>query len=102
MNVRDQPDGGGDIVVQALATVGDDLPIPNLVVRRERRFPNAYIEAAHLGNHFPDLAHLVPKKPPIWKGEPYNLACFEALVLAHEAGLLGPSILPESDDRNVS
>lgn len=102
--VTENPDaarkkGGLQIpILQVLASVGDDLPIPNLVVQRKRRFPNAYVEAAHLGNQFPDLAHLVPKKPPIWKGEPYNLACFEALVLAHEGGFLRSGILPEVRD----
>lgn len=77
-------------ILKALASVGEDSGLINLVVRRKRRFQNAYIEAAHFGEQFPDLAHLVPRKPAIWQREPYNLAYFEALALAHEAGLLKP------------
>lgn len=85
-------------ILKALASVGEDLGIQNLVVRRTRRFANAYVEAKHLGEQFPDLAHLVPKKPQIWQSEPYNLACFEALALVREAGLLKPESLPESEE----
>lgn len=77
-------------ILKTFAAVGQDLPILNLVVRRHRRFQNAYEEAADLAAQFPDLALMVPKKPPIWGNEPYNLVLFEALVLMREAGLLRP------------
>jgi hypothetical protein len=89
-------------ILKAMASVGEDSALLNLVVRRTKRFRNAYIEAAHLGEQFPDLAHLVPKKPAIWQREPYNLACFEALALVREAGLLKPDNSPESDGENGS
>ena len=89
-------------ILKTLASVGEDSGLRNLVVRRERRFRNAYIEAAHFGQKFPDLTHLVPKKPAIWQGEPYNLAFFEALALARDAGFLKLVNSPESDEENGS
>ncbi len=95
--ITENPDSAGQKrgaqikILKTLISVGEDQPILNMAVRRERRFKNAYLEAEDLGHQFPDLRHLVPKKPPIWKSEPYNLACFEALALARDAGVLeGP------------
>ena len=89
-------------ILKAFTAVGEDLGILNLVVQRKKRFRNAYVEASHLGEQFPDLAHLVPKKPRIWESEPYNLACFEALALAREAGLLKQDSSNDPDDTNSS
>jgi hypothetical protein len=92
--VTENPDSAGQKrgeqikILKTLACVAEDQPILNMVVRRQKRFRNAYLEAEDLGRQFPDLVHLVPKKPPIWKSEPYNLAWFEALALARDAGLL--------------
>jgi len=92
--VSENPDadsrkGGRQLsILRAFVEVGDDLAILNLVVQRQRRFPNFYLEAADLACRFPDLAHEVPRKPPIWKKEPYRLVIFEALALARDAGLV--------------
>lgn len=75
-------------ILKTLITVAEDQPILNVAVRRKKKFKNVYLEAADFGRRFPVISHLVPKKPPIWKGEPYNLACFEALALARDAGIL--------------
>jgi hypothetical protein len=75
-------------ILKILFTVAEDQPIPNIAVCREKRFRNAYLDAEEFGRQFPDISHLVPKKPPIWKGEPYQLACFEALAMARDAGIL--------------
>ncbi|MCK0103222.1 hypothetical protein [Pseudohalocynthiibacter sp. F2068] len=94
--VTENPDSAGQKrgaqlrILKTLGTVAEDQPILNMMVRRQKHFKNAYLEAEDLGQQFPDIKHLVPKKPPIWKSEPYNLACFEALALARDAGLLEP------------
>jgi LmbE family N-acetylglucosaminyl deacetylase len=94
--VTENPDAAGRKhgqqveILQTFLALGQELPLINLVVRRHRRFRNAYEEAADLASQFPDLALMVPKKPPIWGNEPYNLVLFEALVLMREAGLLKP------------
>jgi hypothetical protein len=77
-------------ILKTLASVAEDQPIVNIVACRKKRFKNAYLEAEDLGQHFPDIRHLVPKKPQIWKPEPYYLACFEALALVRAAGFLDP------------
>jgi len=83
-------------ILKTLFTVAEDQPVPNIAVCRAKRFRNAYLDAEEFGRQFPDISHLVPKKPPIWKGEPYHLACFEALALARDAGVLeSPPIDPE-------
>ena len=76
-------------ILQALASVGEDLPIRNRLVQRKQLFANAYIEAKHLAKQFPELKGYLPKKPKIWQSEPYRLVIFEALALAREAELLG-------------
>jgi len=94
--VSENPDAAGRKhglqieILKTLAEIGQDLPLLNLVVRRHRRFHNAYEEAQDLGAQFPELSMMVPQKPPIWGNEPYNLVLFEALVLVREAGLLRP------------
>ncbi|MEW9920372.1 hypothetical protein AB2B41_12220 [Marimonas sp. MJW-29] len=75
-------------ILKRFDAIGQELPIINLLVRRRQSFRNAYEEAADLARQFPDLAMMVPAKPPIWGNEPYNLILFEALVLMREAGLL--------------
>lgn len=102
--VSENPDAAGDKygeqipILQGFAEAGQDLPIVNLVVRRERPFDNVYEEAAHLAQQFPDLKDMVPKKPPIWMNEPYRLVFFEALALVRDAGLLNP--FPRSEKEN--
>lgn len=83
--------GGVQIpILRAFVEVGQDEPIVNLVVRRERPHRNVYEEANRLAEEFPDLEGMVPKKPPIWGKEPYNLVFFEALALVRDAGFLRP------------
>lgn len=95
--VTENPDAAGRksgmqiSILKAFIEVGEELPMPSLVVRRVRQFDNAYLEAAHFTVQFPDLAPLKPEKPPIWGKEPYSLVCFEALALARDAGLLQPT-----------
>lgn len=92
--VTENPDAPGRKRGQQLAilkrfdVIGQELPIVSLLVRRQQSFRNAYEEAADLARQYPDLAAMVPNKPPIWGNEPYNLILFEALVLAREGGLL--------------
>lgn len=92
--ITENPDSAGQKrgaqirILKTLVSVAEDQPLRNMVVRRQKPFRNAYLEAEELGHQFPDLQHLVPKKPPIWKSEPYNMACFEALALARDAGVL--------------
>jgi len=76
-------------ILRAFADVGQEATALNLVIRRERKFENAYEEAAQFAAQFPDLAPLIPAKPPIWGNEPYGLIYFEALALVRDAGLLG-------------
>lgn len=75
-------------ILKRFDVIGQDLPIVNLLVRRQQSFRNAYEEAADLARQFPDLEMMVPNKPPIWGNEPYNLVLFEALALIREAGFL--------------
>ena len=75
--------------LRAFLSVVEELPLRHLVVTRQRRFGNIYLEAEDLARQFPQLAPEVPKKPPIWKHEPYRLVIFEALALVRDAGLLG-------------
>ena len=75
-------------VLKAFQAVGEDLPVLNLVVQRERKFANVYEEAAAFGEQFPDLAGLVPRQAKTWESEGHNVVCFEALALARDAGVL--------------
>ena len=97
-----QKSGAQIEILKALASVAEDHPVLNIIACRKKRFKNAYLEAEDLGQQFPDIQHLVPKKPQIWKPEPYFLACFEALALVREAGLLksDASSDPEEEDRS--
>ena len=76
-------------ILKAFQAVGEDMPVRNLVVSRERKFANVYEEARAFGEQFPDLAGLVPKHAKPWESEGHNVVCFEALALARDAGLLG-------------
>ncbi len=95
--VSENPDAPGKksgvqlAILKAFCAIGEDEPIINLVVRRERPCRNVYEEARQLAEAFPELLGIVPQKPPIWKKEPYNLVFFEALALVRDAGLLQPS-----------
>lgn len=75
-------------ILKRFNSIGQELSIASLVVRRRQSHRNAYEEASELAGQFPDLSAMVPEKPPIWGSEPYNLILFEALVLVREAGLL--------------
>lgn len=75
-------------ILAAFCAMGEEMPLLNLVVRRERRFANFYLEIADLARRFPELAHIAPEKPPIWKKEPYWVISFEALALTQDAGVL--------------
>ena len=83
-------------ILMAFAEVGDEEPVISLQVSRQRPFQNVYEEARHLAEQFPDLAEIVPEKPPIWGKEPYNLVFFEALALVRDGGLL--EIVEITDD----
>jgi hypothetical protein len=75
-------------ILKAFQAVGEELSLLNLVVRRQRNFQNFYLEIEDLVRRFPELKSTAPKKPPIWKSEPYRLVCYEALALTQDAGLL--------------
>ncbi|MFZ7093733.1 hypothetical protein [Primorskyibacter sp. 2E233] len=92
--VTENPDSAGRKlgrqlrILRAFQAAGQEQDILNLVIRRERKFDNAYDEAADFAETFPDIAPLLPMKPPIWGKEPYGLIYFEALALIRDAGLL--------------
>ncbi len=77
-------------ILKAFLAVGDDLPLRNLVVQRRRRHRNIYLEAASAAVRFPELAAVLPEKPPIWRKEPYRLVISEALILLQDAQLVEP------------
>lgn len=75
-------------ILRVFASLGEDLPLLNIVIARRHRYANIYAEAEAVGLQFPELATKVPKKPPIWESEPYRLVYFEALALLFDAGLI--------------
>ncbi len=92
--VTENPDSAGRKrgrqlrILRAFADVGQDAALINVVIRRQRVFDNIYDEARDFADQFPDLAPLIPVRPPIWEKEPYRLIYFEALALIRDAGLL--------------
>ena len=81
-------------ILRAYRDVGQGENLVNMAIRRQRSFANVYDEAAHFAGQFPDLAPLLPPRPPIWCKEPHSLIFFEALALIRDAGLLTPPVTP--------
>ena len=75
-------------ILRAFVRVGKSLAIEHRAVRRRHARTNLYLDAKAVAERIPELARLVPKKPPIWVTEPYRLVCFEAVVLVEDSGLL--------------
>ena len=92
--ITETPDAAGHkrgrqiAILRALLEAADDLSPINFSLRRSQPYNNAYEQARELARLCPEIARALPVKPPIWKSEHRNLAIFEALALARDAGLL--------------
>ena len=69
-------------LIEEIAAVAVEYDLHSVEVFRASEFANKYEEAAALGEHFPELAAWVPKKPKIWENEPRNTVYSDALALA--------------------
>lgn len=74
-------------LIKAIDTIGLEHGIEQRLIIRHCPYANVYEEAAILVKYFPDLADILPQKPPIWGKEPYSLIFFEALVIVRESGV---------------
>ena len=69
-------------LMEAVTGAVRDSSCINVTVTKERSHRDKYAEARALVRRFPELRPYLPKKPPIWCGEPRRMILFEALSLA--------------------
>ena len=81
-------------IIRAMETVGEHAYVLDIAMPHRHLFPSKYEEAAALGERFPIIAHLVPRKRTLLDNEPRETVIFEALSLA--AAVLDGLALPDS------
>lgn len=77
----------GDHAKVLLETIGDVFDKAeglNVRLPRVQVYQDKYEEAKILAEQYPKIAALLPKKPPIWKAEPFEVSYFEALSLVEQ------------------
>lgn len=67
--------------IRALFDKADGLCI---TLSRVQSYQNKYEEAKALAARYPEIAHLLPQRPPIWRPEPRNMSYFEALSFVEQ------------------
>ncbi len=68
-------------ILETIGELFDRAEGLNVRLSRLQLYQTKYHEAKALAGKFPALAHLCPRKPPLWMPEPRTTSYFEALSL---------------------
>lgn len=71
-------------ILSAIAAVFEAAKGLDIQLSRLQVYQDKYDEARTLAKRYPQIAPLLPPKPPIWRSEPRNMGYYEALALAEQ------------------
>lgn len=71
-------------ILRVFSSVAEDAGKRSVLVVRQKKHKNLYVEAEALGALYPGMKNEVPKQPPIWMPEPRKTVLFEALAMVEQ------------------